>query len=155
MRKTERKEFVFPVLSLSDSDVIMLVLAEWVVSQLERIVFSARTHFMFRVGSYVWNVYKREYFAETDYKVEINDKAKLHIKLGKDLKLGGFMLDDKGVGNFSFDEAVSQVEELLREISDAVVAAEAESERVKGILAEDPRFKDAFGRVFERRLEGR
>jgi hypothetical protein len=153
MKEVEKK-FGFPISSLNDSDLIKLVLAEWVASRMEEIVFSKKSYFIFWEGSVVRYVVRKwgVSWGSLEYIVEIDDRKVLWIKTEM-AKLGNFVLEEKGIEVFSFDVAVSKIEELLKRISDAMVAAKEESERVKRVLAEDPRFGDAFRKIFEKRLE--
>jgi len=156
MIETAVKRFSFPISSLMDSSLIISVLAEWVILRLEELVFSERLSFSFREGSVCYEVCKRVYYASVEYVVEVDGKKKeLWIKVDKEKeRVSDFVFGEKGIGLLPFDEAVSRIEALLDKISEAVVAAAEEMERVRGVLAGDSRFKDAFSRVFERRLGG-
>jgi hypothetical protein len=147
------KRFSFPILSLRDSDLVISVLAEWVILRLEELVFSERLSFSFREGSVCYEVSKREYYASIEYVVEVDGRKELWIKMekGKE-RVSNFILGEGGIGLLPFDEVVSRIEAMLNKISEAVIAADEEMGRVREVLAGDSRFKDAFSRVFEKRL---
>jgi hypothetical protein len=154
-KEGEVKGFRFPICSLGNSELVLDVLAEWVVDTLKRLCGG---EFVFVCSQndrdLKWQVKSCRDLVHRVYEYEVvcgGDKLLL-VVLRESGNCSEFFVKGKKALELEFDEVVSQVESILGVIREAVEVREKESERVGKILSEDERFADILRRIFESRL---
>jgi hypothetical protein len=152
------KKFSFPICSLSNSELVLNVLAEWVLDTLNRLCGGGR-EFVFVCSQndrdLKWQVKSCRDLVHRvcEYEVVCGGDRLLVVVLSDSGSCSEFFVKGKKALELEFDEVVSQVEDVLNVIREAVEVEEEQSEHIRKILSEDARFADAYKRVFERRLE--
>jgi len=157
VKKGEVRKFRFPVRSLNNAGLVLDVLAGWVVETLRRLCEVGFAFVRFEDGvSSKWCVRGNRNLVHRVYEYEVicDGDRWVVVVLGEKGDCREFYIRGKKAMEMEFEEVVSQVENILGVIREAVEAREKESERINKILSEDERFADILRRIFEHRLEG-
>jgi hypothetical protein len=162
------RQYMIPILSLENKEYVRGVLGEWVFRAIKNLL-EGRSEFVFVVKedkSYIkyvvrLNCYQNgkegecvlgRCYLSGSQESSVDDFLVLYGYLDR-MEFTRFILEHKDVVTYMFDEVVMRLQGIIDLITEAVMAARCEYQRICDMFKNDVRFLDICEKFFEKKLK--